>query len=157
MRLNSSFTLVEILIAVLILAIVAMLVVPRFASSSQDARDAALATDLKALRRQIELYKVQHDGGKGPEVNELGQYDLGNFVNRVTQRTTPSGALDSAGSCGPYLSEWPANPFCDSDVAKSIKFGKPETPPRDGTSGWYYSIFSRQIHVNSQQGAESVD
>lgn len=156
MRPEHGFTLIELLIIMLVLLIVAMLVLPRIAITAEDARDAALSTDLKTLRRQLEVYKQQH-GGKGPEVNEQGQFDLANLTNRMTDRTMPNGRLDSKGTLGPYLHEWPSNPFCDAAVAAKIKFGKALVPPRDGTTGWYFSIATRQIHVNSAKGAESVD
>ena len=151
-----GFSLVEVLIVVLMLAILAMIVVPQFAISQDEARDAALSTDLKAIRRQIELYRLQH-GGRGPEENENGQFDTANFVNRLIGRTTPQGAIDPNGECGPYLPIWPSNPFCEAAVAEQVKFGKTNGPPRDGTSGWYFDILLRQIYPNSTEGAESLD
>jgi len=155
-RHREGFSLVEILIVVLILGILAMVVVPKFASSSYDAKDAALSTDLKSVRRQIELYTQQHRS-RGPEVDEMGQLETTNFANRLTRRTTPEGALDDTGPRGPYLSEWPSNPFVDATVAQTITFGKGTVSPRNGTSGWYFSIQTRQIYVNSKEGAESVN
>ena len=154
---HRGFTLVEILIVMAMLAILAMIVLPKLASSSEEARDAALSTDLKTLRRQFELYKHDHNGNIGPEVNESGAFDLPNMKARLTSRTKATGELDNNGPCGPYLTEWPSNPFVAPAVAETIKSGKAVTPPRDDTSGWYFSIITRQIHVNSSEGAESVE
>ncbi len=57
-----GFTLVELLIVVIILAILAAIVIPQFSSSTVDANEAALDSDLNALRSAIELYKAQHNG-----------------------------------------------------------------------------------------------
>ena len=63
MKLNSvrrtiekGFTLVELLIVVIILAIVAAIVVPQFASSTEDANVSSLDTTLVNMRTAIELY-----------------------------------------------------------------------------------------------------
>ena len=57
-----GFTLVELLIVVIILAILAAIVIPQFSSSTTDANEAALDSNLNALRSAIELYKAQHNG-----------------------------------------------------------------------------------------------
>lgn len=155
-RPREGFTLVETLIVVLILAILAMAVAPEFATSSQDARDAALVTDLQTVRQQLLLYKEQHNG-RYPLLDPSGQQDTGSFVDRLTSRTAADGAIENTGQFGPYLTEWPSNPFCDAAVAQKINFGKLETSPRDGTSGWYFSTRTSQIYVNSKDGATSMD
>ena len=37
------------------------------------------------------------------------------------------------------------------------KFGKAAVPPRDGTTGWYYSTTTSMLSANSTVGAESLD
>jgi general secretion pathway protein G len=154
---QAAFTLVEIMIVVMLLAILAMVVVPEVAGSTDRARESALATDLQAARRQLQLYKVQHYG-RSPHVDETSKKDTDNFVARLTGRTDPDGTINPAGACGPYLTQWPTNPFI-SDAAKAadIKFAKSETPPRDDSTGWYYSTRACELHVNSSRGAESID
>jgi len=61
---QKGFTLVELLIVVIILAILAAIVVPQFASSTDDAKDSALDSNLANLRAAIDLYYQQH--GKYP-------------------------------------------------------------------------------------------
>ena len=147
----TAFSLVEVIIVVLILGIVSLIVVPKFSSASTDARNAALETSLASARRQIEVYKAQHNG-KGPHLNEAGNPDPANFVARLTGKTDPSGKVDANGQCGPYLMDWPSNPFLKGIAATSVKFGGNPIPPRDDSSGWYYCINNGTFHVNSISG-----
>src|SRR5262245_25153951 len=57
-----GFTLVELLIVVIILGILAAIVAPQFTSASGDASLSAMTSDLALLRRQLELYRAQHNG-----------------------------------------------------------------------------------------------
>src|SRR5689334_18461772 len=58
---RAGFTLVELLIVVIILAILAAIVIPQFSSSTTDAQESALDSNLAALRSAVELFKVQHN------------------------------------------------------------------------------------------------
>ncbi|MHC4943440.1 MAG: type IV pilin protein [Planctomycetota bacterium] len=100
---RSGFTLVELLIVVIILGILAAIVVPQFSASSLEAREAALMTDLAAMRGAIELYRVQH--------NETYPGPL--WADFVTQLTTQTDVTGAAGTdFGPYLRTGiPRNPF----------------------------------------------
>lgn len=151
-----GFSIIELLIVVTMLAIIAMLVMPHLLDASQDARDSALASDLQMLRRQIELYRIQHEG-RGPHLDENGTFDGDGFTDRLTERTTVTGKLDASGEFGPYVSEWPGNPFSTNDVAKKILFGTQQIPPRNGTTGWYYNTKSCLISPNSKKGAPDFD
>ena len=69
-RLRPGFTLMEILIVVVILGILAAIVIPSFASATEDTRKAAFAQDLRAFEAGILRYEVDHsafplDGGSG--------------------------------------------------------------------------------------------
>ena len=57
---QKGFTLVELLIVVIILALLAAIVVPQFASSTDDAKLASLDTTLGNVRSAIDLYYQQH-------------------------------------------------------------------------------------------------
>src|SRR3989337_3701409 len=61
LRDQGGFTLVELLVVVIILAVLAAMVIPQLRSSSQDAKLSALDTDLSAMRSSIELYYHQHN------------------------------------------------------------------------------------------------
>ena len=153
---HMAFTLVEVLIIVLIVAILAMVVIPEWADTTDDAREAALATDLQTARRQIQLYRSEHSGRR-PELDEAGLSDAANFVVRMTGRTDQSGALNSAGNCGPYLTDWPSNPFVQGAAAQTIQFHSNVAPPRHGMTGWYYSLTTGMLYANSTTGGEAFD
>lgn len=149
-RRNYAFTLVEVLIVVMLLAVLAMIAIPRFSGASEQARESALATDLQTSRRQIEIYKSDH-GGKGPHVDENGDVDMIRFVGRLTSKTTQDGKIDSSnGTCGPYLREWPENPFTGT---KTIKHGTGD-PQRDGSSAWYFNTQTGMLYPNSAEGPQ---
>ncbi|MCB9864603.1 MAG: prepilin-type N-terminal cleavage/methylation domain-containing protein, partial [Phycisphaerales bacterium] len=85
---RSGFTLVELLIVVMVLGILAAVVIPQFSDASEDAKIAALATDLQTVRMAIGRYTVEHDG-RTPNLDPDGlerNTSVG-FVNRLTQRT----------------------------------------------------------------------
>ena len=151
-----AFSLIELLIVITMLAILAAIAVPHMMDASEDARESALETDLQMLRRQIQMYRMQH-GDRGPHLDANGKLDTANFVARLTGRTRPDGTLDASGTCGPYMKTWPTNPFCSEAVAGLIKFGTDQKPPRTGGSGWYYNTKTCIISPNSKTGAKQFD
>ena len=152
---RTGFTLVELLIVVTILAIMAMIVIPQWGKASDDARESALGTDIQTVRKQIDLYRAQHSG-RSPDHDQDGKSDTANFTARLLGKTDVLGKLDG-GNLGPYLLEWPTNGFADSKVAGLVKFGAGSAPPRDGTTGWYYSTTSYVFSANSKQGGATFD
>ena len=62
MERKKGFTLIEVLVVVLILAVLASLVVPRIAQSTTDAKDATCASNWAMLIRALELYATNNDG-----------------------------------------------------------------------------------------------
>ncbi len=57
---RGGFTLVEMLIVMMILAVLAALVVPRFQNHSSDAEVAALRSNLRAMRVMLQQYHATH-------------------------------------------------------------------------------------------------
>ena len=56
-RQSRGFTLVELLIVVVILAILAAVVIPQFENTSASAKEAALVSNLQTIRQAIPLYR----------------------------------------------------------------------------------------------------
>lgn len=146
MNRRNGFTLIEILIVVVILGILAAIVIPQYLVASGEARDSALETDLKAVRGQLELYKAQHVG-KYPHLDEDGAADTANFKDRLTGRTDSDGKIDANGPLGPYLQEFPTNPYADTN-ADGLSFGTADPAPGDGTTGWYFNTSSGKFSPN---------
>jgi len=145
MKHEKGFTLVEILIVVIILGILAAIVIPQFTEASNDARESALASDLQMVRSQLELYKVQHLE-KYPHLDESDAEDTANFVNRLTGRTDQDGKINANGAFGPYMHDFPSNPFVSAN-ANAVSFGDAACPG-DGTTGWYFNKTSGRFSPN---------
>ncbi|MBU0754414.1 MAG: prepilin-type N-terminal cleavage/methylation domain-containing protein [Planctomycetes bacterium] len=135
---RSGFTLVELLIVVIILGILAAIVVPQFSASSIEAREAAVMTDLAALRSAIELYRVQH------KESYPGDSTWAKFVTHMTTKTDVNG--DAGTDFGPYLRTGiPRNPFNGKND------GTVGTVPgtADDATGWYYDNTTGEIRANT--------
>src|SRR5688500_1708203 len=59
---RSGFTLIEILIVVVIMAVLAAAIIPQFRASTEDAKGSTLKFNLHTMRNQVALYKVHHRG-----------------------------------------------------------------------------------------------
>jgi general secretion pathway protein G len=106
-RMNKAFTLIEILIVVIILGILAAIVIPQFTEASDDAKVSAVKSDLQTVRSQIELYNFQHDA-------PLDETD--DIVTQLTSKTDADGTVNAAGEFGPYLQQFPTNPYQSSNT-----------------------------------------
>ena len=161
---NHGFTLVEILIVVVILGILAMVTVPRFMQASSDARESSLRSDLQTIRSQLEVYKAQH-GERYPQT--IVGSNSAMVIAQLTSATDASGATQpqtgarhltpvgdgvpapiNAYTLGPYLKQFPANPFVNGSVASTIEFGTRDPAPGDGTTGWYLNTKTGKFSCN---------
>ena len=59
---RSAFTLIEVLIVVIIMALLAATIIPQFSTSTTDAKKSSLDFNLHTMRSLIEMYKVHHNG-----------------------------------------------------------------------------------------------
>lgn len=129
----SAFTLIEVLIVVVIMAVLAATVIPQFTSSTKDAQNSTVEFNARTLRAQIELYKAHHNG-EYPEIKD-------GSLPQLTSRTNASGTAgtdEKAYPYGPYVSEIPKNPFNNSSsIVPVATAGTPPTAPV-GDNGWQY-------------------
>src|SRR5947208_501717 len=105
---RAAFTLIEISIVVTIMAVLAAAVIPQFTGSTDDAKDCVVRHNLKVLRLQIDLYKLNHKGG-APD----GSANLAQLVS-ATDADGNMGAPGADFRLGPYLADIPANPYSGS-------------------------------------------
>jgi len=124
MKKNQAFTLIEILVVVVILAILAAIIIPQFRNAGIEAKASSLSTDLQRIRLQIELYRTRHNGNPPT---------LANFAAQMTGKTDMNG--DTSGTdFGPYLISIPVEPFTGSNAISAAD-----------TEGWNYDETTRRF------------
>lgn len=162
--LQHGFTLVELLIVVIILAILAAIVVPQFSSSTTQAEDAALETNLQNLRSAIEFYRQEHGHWPGSQVSTGATCPAGapvggaanteaSFKESLTKFTFKDGkaCTGTDGSLfGPYVQEIPVNPKAtvSPDGVKITSAGI-LNPATDNTTGWMFDTVTGQLLPNA--------
>ena len=162
---QDGFTLVELLIVVIILAILAAIVIPQFSSATTDAQEAALDSNLGGLRNSIELYKAQHVGYPGAAASSTGCATKGTgaansaqaFMDHLLMYSDASGNTCTVGDTtykfGPYLRKGiPTDAITQkgSLVAEIVVTNTGATiNPGAATGGWAYDTKSGQIVMNS--------
>jgi general secretion pathway protein G len=62
-RTHRGFSLIEVIVAVTIIALLAALVAPRFASLLRSSKRRTAQIEANALHRQVELYMIERGGG----------------------------------------------------------------------------------------------
>jgi len=152
---SSGFTLVELLIVVIILAILAAIVVPQFVASTDDAKLAALDSNLRNLRSAIALYNQQH--GEYPAANGNGT-DAANteaaFITQLTMFTDSEGATSATKTAthiyGPYLtrSSMPADPIMSVATVDVVSTGSLPLVAGGTTGGWRFDTATGQFVMN---------
>lgn len=161
-----GFTLIELLIVVIILAILAAILIPQVSSSTDDAKLAALDSNLNGLRSAIELYHAQH-GGKYPGeaaatgpatctgggAAGVGAVNTASAViEQLTLYSNAAGATCTGPATetplGPYVRKIPADPIMNT-AAIAVATAGTALAPAVQTGGWAYDVKSGEIVMNS--------
>ncbi len=122
---QNGFTLIEMLIVVIVLGILAAIIVPQIAVSTDDAKLNTLQTNLNGCRKAIELYYYEHGSSAYPgdavpttkpgDVTDIDE----TFVAQLTRYTDAAGNIANAKTAtykyGPYVKngKMPSNPYND--------------------------------------------
>ena len=166
---QSGFTLVELLIVAIILAILAAIIIPQFASTTTDAQESALRANLSALRSATSLYRQQHNGVNPGENVSSGVATCSSGVgagiarspealrDQLTRYSNLLGqtcSLPETGfAFGPYIQEdaLPTNPITGTGVFIITSTGNLNmTADGPGSTGgdWKYDSLSGKIIAN---------
>jgi general secretion pathway protein G len=115
-RRRRGFTLVELLVVIVVLAVLAAIVLPKFMDSSKRGKESALKDDLKLLRNAVSAF--QADTGTYPKV-----------LADLAGTTAPAKGLDSAGAeatitagdwHGPYVQDLVKDPISAADFTYGV-------------------------------------
>jgi len=144
---SRGFTLIELIIAMIVLGILAALAIPQFAGSADDAREAALRAEHAQLRHALQRYWWDHDE-QFPDsriVDQLTRYTNGGGQTR--EERTPAFRF------GPYLSSFPENPLAvpgaDPAGVHVVSNPDPLEPDANPTTGWKYNALTGEIIPNT--------
>lgn len=152
-RAQQGFTLVELLIVVIILAILAAIIVPQFTAATDDATQSAYDTNLANLRASVDLYRQQHSAYPGAVPSSGGTCPGGSaavngvagdaaFIAQLRSYTNAAGqactGTDATFKYGPYLKEdLPVNPLGTSNALTVVNTGILGLTS-GGTGGWRF-------------------
>jgi general secretion pathway protein G len=142
-RRHRGFTLIEVLIVVVIMAVLAATIIPQFSSSTKDAQSSTVKFNAHTLRSQIELYKAHHLGTFPTIQNDS--------LPQLTSSTEVGGTIGTAGPSypfGPYLEEIPANPFNNLKTVGAVATAGTVPTKGTGTTGWQYDVTTGNIYPN---------
>lgn len=116
-RSKLGFTLVELLVVIVVLAVLAAIVLPKFMNSSVRSREAALRTDLKLMRNAVSLF--QADIGKYPlTLADLAQTD------KTKVKASDGGVVSAADWHGPYIEAVASDPVSGNAFSYDAATGK---------------------------------
>jgi len=136
-----GFTLVELLVVAVVLAIFAAIVVPQFASTTDEAKLSALKSDLSGIRGAIDLYRQQHGqfpgasaatGATCPNSGTAGTGAVNTgtaVISQLTMFTNVTGqacsTTNAAFKYGPYVKAdvLPANAISGSAAVAMVSAG----------------------------------
>jgi general secretion pathway protein G len=157
-----GFTLVELLIVVIILAILAAIIVPQFSASTNDAKAAALQSNLANLRSAIEFYYQEHGEYPGQNIATGGSCPTGStavsagaanseeaLIAQLTRYTNDDGLActgkDATFKYGPYLKgAIPDNPEGTSNTITVVSAGVLGLAT-GSTGGWRYDTVTGEF------------
>jgi prepilin-type N-terminal cleavage/methylation domain-containing protein len=96
MRHEKGFTLIELMVVIVIIAILAAVALPNFMGATEKARESAVRSAMKTLQTAIEMYATDHSGTYTNRLEDVKPYLPGNAFPK-------SPATNSAYSLGSNL------------------------------------------------------
>jgi len=159
MRGKHGVSLVELIVAVVVLGLVAVLTIPRLtrAAAAPD-RSAALKTELKILRCAVERYYQDHGvypgcAGDGENAAGTGAALVGQLCGFTDAQGHAASTRDERHRFGPYLRDGiPANPVLpgSSTGVRLMQGNVVPTPVADAReAGWVYNCDTGRLVANT--------
>lgn len=127
---KQGFTLIEMLIVIVVVAILAMIVIPRILSAGRRGREASLKADLKQLRDAIERFEA-NTAAWPPSLTDLVAADGAAISADADGRGM---SVDRSAYDGPYL--------------RTADGGLP-ADPFTGAADWTYDNSTGEVHTSS--------
>ena len=144
-RKRNAFTLIEVLIVVVIMAVLAATVIPQFQASTDDAKESSVKFNMHTLRSQIELYKI-HQSSYPP----IGAHPIDGTDSIPGLMTVTNGF-------GPYVDDIPLNSYDNKNLVTAVTTpGTAPTAPVGTDGGWLYDASTGGIWPNCQQYFDSL-
>lgn len=124
-RREKGFTLVELLVVVVVLAVLAAIVLPKFMDSGKRSKESAQKSDLKIIQNAVQLFYT--DTGYYPAaLDDLTQAD-GSTV-KVYDGSADIALATTTDYHGPYLQEVPNDPVKNVAFTYTKADGKVAAP-----------------------------
>ena len=141
---RNGFTLVEVLIVTVILALLAAIVLPEFSNASAIARASMLRDDLRIMRSQIMVFKAQHNGVSPgyPNCDTSHAPTAETLADHIVKASNTDGQTADVGTVGydygPYMREIPENPINAKTSVRMIADGAEFPNAPQDQDGWIY-------------------
>ena len=112
-----GFTLVELLVVIVVLAVLAAIVLPKFMNSSARSKESAMKSDLKLMRNALSLF--QADIGKYPSaLADLAETD------KTKVKDSAGNVVSATDWHGPYIDSVITDPISGAAFTYSSATGK---------------------------------
>jgi general secretion pathway protein G len=140
-----AFTVIEMLMVIVALAIMAGVVIPQVSSAVDDAKQGTMLANLHEVTSAIERYRMEHGGLTPDQV-------VGRRLPQLTKQTNVDGDIGAGPEFiyGPYLERIPDNPLSDTANVYTVTTIPPSN--LDKRIGWVYHIDSGQIWAGLHPG-----
>lgn len=141
MKVRGGYSLVQVILVAVILAVVGTSMAPRFTSAASDARTASLCESLQNVRRHIEVYRREHEGRLPVSEGRTGE----DFARCMTE-AGGSASDDSR----PRLEQMPVNPF---NKLETVRVGG--APAGAGTHGWRFDPATGDFQADDRHDTDA--